>query len=58
VPPALRGALGSLGISVRTFNPYLDRMRIKYANVGRPARTKASLVARAIQDRLVDVDDL
>jgi hypothetical protein len=50
VPPALRGALGSLGISVRTFNPYLDRMRIKYANVGRPARTKASLVARAIQD--------
>jgi DNA-binding CsgD family transcriptional regulator len=43
-----------LGISVRTVNSYLDRVRIKYANVGRPARTKASLVARAIQDRLVD----
>lgn len=47
-----------LGISVRTVNSYLDRVRIKYANVGRPARTKASLVARAIQDGLVDVADL
>lgn len=47
-----------LGISVRTVNSYLDRVRIKYANVGRAARTKASLVARAIQDGLVDVDDL
>ena len=47
-----------LGISVRTVNSYLDRVRIKYANLGRPARTKASLVARAIQDGLVDVDDL
>ncbi|MFB6722042.1 response regulator [Kribbella sp. NPDC056345] len=47
-----------LGISIRTVNSYLDRVRIKYANVGRPARTKASLVARAVQDGLVDVDDL
>ncbi|MQY10987.1 DNA-binding transcriptional activator EvgA [Streptomyces sp. RB5] len=47
-----------LGISVRTVNSYLDRVRIKYANVGRPARTKASLVARAVQDGLIDVDDL
>jgi two-component system nitrate/nitrite response regulator NarL len=47
-----------LGISVRTVNSYLDRVRIKYANVGRPARTKASLVARAVQDGLVDVADL
>ncbi|MFE6284755.1 response regulator [Streptomyces sp. NPDC057877] len=47
-----------LGLSVRTVNSYLDRVRIKYANVGRPARTKASLVARAVQDGLVDVDDL
>jgi len=47
-----------LGITVRTVNTYLDRVRIKYANVGRPARTKASLVARALQDGLVDVDDL
>lgn len=47
-----------LGISVRTVNSYLDRVRIKYANASRPARTKASLVARAIQDGLIDVDDL
>jgi DNA-directed RNA polymerase specialized sigma24 family protein len=47
-----------LGISVRTVNSYLDRVRIKYANVGRPARTKASPVARAIRDGLVDVADL
>ncbi|MDJ1131105.1 response regulator [Streptomyces iconiensis] len=48
----------SLGISVRTVNTYLDRVRIKYANAGRPATTKANLVARAIQDGLVSLDDL
>ncbi|MCX4238730.1 hypothetical protein ACH4Y0_19460 [Streptomyces sp. NPDC020707] len=47
-----------LRISVRSVNSSLDRVRIKYANVGRPARTKANLVARAIQDGLVDVADL
>ncbi|MFI6875488.1 helix-turn-helix transcriptional regulator [Streptomyces sp. NPDC050400] len=47
-----------LGISVRTVNSYLDRVRIKYANAGRPAGTKASLVARAVQDGIVDVNDL
>lgn len=46
-----------LGISVRTVNSYLDRVRIKYANARRPARTKANLMARAIQDGLIDVDD-
>ncbi|RJQ78915.1 LuxR C-terminal-related transcriptional regulator [Amycolatopsis panacis] len=47
-----------LGITPRTVNTYLDRVRIKCANVGRRARTKAALVARAIQDGLVQVDDL
>ncbi|SDZ36420.1 DNA-binding response regulator, NarL/FixJ family, contains REC and HTH domains [Amycolatopsis xylanica] len=47
-----------LGITIRTVNTYLDRVRVKYANVGRQARTKAALVARAIQDGLVEVDDL
>lgn len=47
-----------LGLSVRTVNSYLDRVRIKYANVGRPASTKANLVARAVQDGLVALDDL
>ncbi|SHF53633.1 two component transcriptional regulator, LuxR family [Streptoalloteichus hindustanus] len=48
----------SLNLSVRTVNSYLDRVRVKYASVGRTARTKAALVARAIQDGLVHVDDL
>ncbi|MGQ0838175.1 response regulator [Actinokineospora sp.] len=47
-----------IGVTVRTVNTYLDRVRLKYANVGRPARTKAALVARAIQDGLVEADDL
>jgi DNA-binding NarL/FixJ family response regulator len=47
-----------LNLSVRTVNSYLDRVRIKYANVGRGAPTKAALVARAIQDGLVTVDEL
>lgn len=47
-----------VGITVRTVTTYLDRVRLKYANVGRPASTKAILVARAIQDGLVDIDDL
>lgn len=48
----------SLGISERTVNTYLDRVRIKYANVGRPATTKAKLVARAVQDGLIALDEL
>jgi DNA-binding NarL/FixJ family response regulator len=47
-----------LGISARTVSTYIDRVRIKYANTGRPASTKATLVARAIQDGLVSLDDL
>ncbi|MEE1930433.1 DNA-binding response regulator [Streptomyces sp. TRM 70351] len=47
-----------LGISVRTVNTYLDRVRVKYGDAGRPARTKAHLVARAVQDGLIALDDL
>ncbi|MCO1580619.1 response regulator transcription factor [Crossiella sp. SN42] len=47
-----------LGLSARTVNTYIDRVRIKYANVGRAAPTKAALVARAIQDGLVALEDL
>jgi DNA-binding NarL/FixJ family response regulator len=47
-----------LGISPRTVSTYIDRVRIKYANTGRPASTKAALVARAIQDGMVSLDDL
>jgi DNA-binding NarL/FixJ family response regulator len=48
----------TLNLSVHTVNTYLDRVRIKYANVGRPAPTKAALVARAIQDGIVSVEEL
>jgi DNA-binding NarL/FixJ family response regulator len=47
-----------LGLSPRTVASYLDRVRIRYANTGRPASTKATLVARAIQDGLLGPDDL
>lgn len=41
--------------SVKT---YLQRVRAKYAAVGRPAPTKAALVARAAQDGIISVNDL
>ncbi|WP_031470011.1 response regulator [Sciscionella sediminilitoris] len=47
-----------IGITVRTVNTYLDRVRLKYANVGRPAPTKAALVVRAVQDGIVALDEL
>ncbi|HEU5475331.1 MAG TPA: response regulator [Actinophytocola sp.] len=47
-----------LNLTVRRVNACLERVRIKYANVGRDAPTKAALVARAIQDGLVRADEL
>jgi DNA-binding CsgD family transcriptional regulator len=47
-----------LQISTTTVRTHLQRIREKYATVGRPAPTKAALLARAIQDGLVDVNDL
>ncbi|MCO1657168.1 response regulator transcription factor [Pseudonocardia sp. S2-4] len=45
-------------VSPRTVEGYIDRVRLRYAEVGRPAPTKASLVARALQDGLLTLDDL
>ena len=47
-----------LYISPRTVSTHLERIRAKYAAVGRPARTKAALAARAIQDGLVCLYEL
>ena len=47
-----------LQISPTTVRTHLQRIREKYAAAGRPASTKAALLARAIQDGLVDVNDL
>lgn len=47
-----------LNISLSTVNSHLERIRVKYAAIGRQAPTKAALVARAIQDGLIGLDDL
>jgi DNA-binding NarL/FixJ family response regulator len=47
-----------LQIAPTTVRTHLQRVRAKYASVGRPATTKAALVARAIQDGIVNVDDI
>lgn len=52
------GVARALNIAPTTVRTHLQRVRAKYAAVGRPASTKAALVARALQDGLIDVDDL
>lgn len=47
-----------LSIAPTTVRTYLQRVRAKYAAVGRPAPTKSALMARAIQDGILVVDDL
>jgi two-component system, NarL family, nitrate/nitrite response regulator NarL len=45
-------------LSPRTVEGYIDRVRVRYARAGRPAPTKAALVARALQDGLIELNDL
>lgn len=40
-----------------TVNTHLARARRKYDEVGRPAATKAQLLARAVQDGLIDLEE-
>ncbi|WP_084727197.1 LuxR C-terminal-related transcriptional regulator [Rhodococcoides yunnanense] len=47
-----------LHIALGTVNTHLSRIRDKYAKVDRPAPTKAALVARALQDGFVTLDEL
>jgi DNA-binding NarL/FixJ family response regulator len=47
-----------LHLTVHRVNSCLERVRVKYANVGRQAPTKAALVARALQDGLITTDEL
>jgi DNA-binding NarL/FixJ family response regulator len=51
-------AASMLGISAKTVDTYIERTRIKYANAGRAAPTKSDLVARALEDGLIDLNDL
>ncbi|CCW15595.1 putative two-component system response regulator [Rhodococcus aetherivorans] len=47
-----------LYVTESTVSTHLMRIRRKYAGVGRPAPTKAALVARAVQDGLIALDEL
>jgi two-component system, NarL family, nitrate/nitrite response regulator NarL len=47
-----------MGISEHTVKQYVDRARVKYAKVGRPAPTKSALLARAIEDQLLRADEI
>jgi DNA-binding NarL/FixJ family response regulator len=47
-----------LHLTVHRVSSCLERVRVKYANVGRAAPTKAALVARALQDGLITTDEL
>ena len=43
-----------MGISPHTAKEYLDRVRVKYANLGRDARTRTELYAEANRDGLLE----
>jgi DNA-binding CsgD family transcriptional regulator len=47
-----------LYIAESTVNTHIARIRTKYEAVGRPAPTKAALLARALQDGIVELDQL
>jgi DNA-binding NarL/FixJ family response regulator len=55
----LKLAAEQLGIGYSTAREYLDRIRVKYVEVGRPAPTKVDLLRRAVEDGILpglDVD--
>ena len=48
----------TLFLAESTVSTYIQRVRSKYEAVGRPARTKVRLFVRAVEDGLIDVDDI
>jgi DNA-binding CsgD family transcriptional regulator len=52
------GVAGCLHVSTATVRTVLQRIRAKYVAAGRPASTKVALVARALHDGLVKLDEL
>jgi DNA-binding NarL/FixJ family response regulator len=55
---ALKQVAFSLKITVSTAKEHIDRVRTKYANIGRPAVNKTELLLRAIEDGLIDEGNL
>lgn len=51
---ALKQVAFELNISNYTAKEHIDRVRTKYANIGRPAVNKTELLMRAIEDGLID----
>lgn len=51
---ALKQVAYALNIKVYTAKEHIDRVRSKYANVGRPAVNKTELLMRAIEDGLIE----
>ncbi|GAA3735178.1 response regulator transcription factor [Leifsonia bigeumensis] len=49
----LKLAAERLGIGYATAREYLDRIRVKYVEVGRPAPTKVDLLRRAVEDGIL-----
>jgi two-component system, NarL family, uhpT operon response regulator UhpA len=49
----LRMVAEQLGIAPSTVREYLDRIRTKYVEVGRPAPTKVDLLRRAVEDGIL-----
>jgi len=49
----LKLAAAQLGIRYSTAREYLDRIRSKYIEAGRPARTKVDLLRRAVEDGIL-----
>ena len=49
----LKLAAEQLGIGYSTAREYLDRIRAKYVEIGRPAPTKVDLLRRAVEDGIL-----
>lgn len=49
----LKAVAEQLGIAHSTAREYLDRVRVKYVEVGRPAPTKVDLLRRAVEDGIL-----
>lgn len=53
-----KSAAQALWVTEATVCTHITRIREKYAAVGRPARTQASLLARALQDGVVALSEV
>ena len=55
---ALKQVAFTLNIKLNTAKEHIDRVRAKYADIGRPVSSKTELLVRAIEDGLMDEGSL